>query len=318
MLAEDRRYVLYRNDKLKINMAKTIRDKCNRLWKEQHQLQEVDLWSYEKVEAVKVKHAQQMANLEKRSCSRDSILDLVPTNVEELLKYDLLLSFSIRFGMSGGDVAVTSAGETYFGRNKKTIEDFLCDFEMRRGIPRAARASLVTEEVTAIVEERWLTFLQQKEAFYKEIIRTNVQVYLELDKKLKSAHIAYNEENAQFLRLPSSDDLQPLILENILREESPLDIFWLKENIQRETQDLEFSLWKNSEDNNNSRGQRKILDKKMVANAKWRQVSDHYLSQIRFYEAGFSAVMHASVADVVFKSINTKYRIRLLLKAYMK
>ncbi|KAG1339976.1 hypothetical protein G6F61_014916 [Rhizopus arrhizus] len=53
----------------------------------------------------------------------------------------------------------------------------------------------------------------------------------------------------------------------------------------------------NSEDNNNSRGRRRILDKKMVANARWRQVSDHYLSQIRFYEAGFSSVMHASVAE---------------------
>ena len=60
---------------------------------------------------------------------------------------------------------------------------------MRRGILRAARASLITEEVTAIVEGRWLTFLQQKEALYKEIVRTNVQVYLELDKKLKSGHI---------------------------------------------------------------------------------------------------------------------------------
>ncbi|KAG1437137.1 hypothetical protein G6F56_013252 [Rhizopus delemar] len=194
MLAENRRYVLYmavvyRNNKLKMNMAKTIRDKCARLWKEQHQLQEVDSWTYEKVEAVKAKHAQQVASLEKRSCSRDSILELVPTNVEELLKYDLLLSVYIRFGMPDGDVVVTSSGETYFGRNKKMIEEYLSNYEMRHGIPRAARASLITEEVTAIVEGRWLTFLRQKEALYKEIVRTNVQVYLELDEKLKSGHI---------------------------------------------------------------------------------------------------------------------------------
>ncbi|KAG1444389.1 hypothetical protein G6F56_010318 [Rhizopus delemar] len=103
MLAGNRRYVLYmavmyRNNKLKMNMAKTILDKCARLWKEQRQLQEVDSWCYEKLEAVKAKHAQQVASLEKRSCSRDSILELVPTNVEELLKYDLLLSVYIRFG----------------------------------------------------------------------------------------------------------------------------------------------------------------------------------------------------------------------------
>ncbi|KAG1442021.1 hypothetical protein G6F56_011233 [Rhizopus delemar] len=34
-----------------------------------------------------------------------------------------------------------------------------------------------------------------------------------------------------------------------------------------------------------------------AANARWRQVSDRYLYQIRFYEAGFSAVMHESVAE---------------------
>ncbi|KAG1473610.1 hypothetical protein G6F56_000858 [Rhizopus delemar] len=221
ILAENRRYVLYmavmyRNNKLKMNMAKTIRDKCTRLWKEQHQLQEVDSWAHEEVEAVKAKHAQQVASLEKRSCSRDSILELVPTNVEELLKYDLLLSVYIRFGNYG----------------------------MKRGIPRAARASLITEEVTAIVEGRWLTFLQQKEALYKEIVPTNVQVYLELDERLKSGHIgnrmseqiiesmgkqkkqvetavkAYNEENAQFLRLPSSGNLQLFILQNILKGNS--------------------------------------------------------------------------------------------------
>ncbi|CAO3661145.1 unnamed protein product [Rhizopus stolonifer] len=197
--------------------------------------------------------------------------------------------------------------------------------------------------------------MKQKEVVFKEIVRFNVQAYFDLDLKLKSGHIggcffvdelypqqdertdfrineevetafkAYNEENAQFLRLPSSGDLQPLILEDVLREDNPLweinwskdvsmwlrwrslkeeqsllkrDIFWLKENIQREKQDLEFSLWMNSENDVRSKGLRRIVDKKLKANARWRQVSDHYLSQIRFYKAGFSAVMHAPTTEM--------------------
>ncbi|CAO3698651.1 unnamed protein product [Rhizopus stolonifer] len=211
------------------------------------------------------------------------------------------------------------------------IEDFLCDYEARNNIVRDNRPFLVSVEATTVIEGRRLSFMKQKEVVFKEIARFNVQAYFDLDLKFKSGHIggcffvdelypqqdertdfrineevetavkAYNEENAPFLRLPSSGDLQPLILEDVLREDNPLwEINWSKDVSMwlRENSKSCFSLWMNSENDVRSKGLRRIVDKKLKANARWRQVSDHYLSQIRFYEAGFSAVMHAPTTEM--------------------
>ncbi|KAG1468546.1 hypothetical protein G6F56_003771 [Rhizopus delemar] len=323
MLAENRKYVLYRNNAIKTNMAKAIYEKCNRLWKEQQRLKEVDAWSQDKLKEVAEKHNQHVNSVRRCGCLRESILDLVPANVEERIKYDLLLSVYIRFEMMGGNVVIGTTDEMYHGRNKRMIDEYLRNYELRNNIPRANRPFLITEEVTAIVEERWLLFLKQKEELFREIVRINVQIYMDNAEKLKSSHVgnrmsgkileamrkqkkqvetaikAYNEENGQFLCLPASGNLAPLILHDVLKKESPLrdvewskdvamwlrwrclndepallkrDVFWLRENIFHEQRSIKQVRCSIPGDDCESRGHQRILDEKLKANAKWRQV----------------------------------------------
>ncbi|RCH83946.1 hypothetical protein CU098_006385, partial [Rhizopus stolonifer] len=328
MLAENRKYVLYmavmyRNNAIKTNMAKVIYEKCNRLWKEQQRLKEVDAWSQDKLKEVAEKHNQHVNSVRRCGCLRESILDLVPANVEERIKYDLLLSVYIRFEMMGGNVVIGTTDEMYHGRNKRMIDEYLRNYELRNNIPRANRPFLITEEVTAIVEERWLLFLKQKEELFREIVRINVQIYMDNAEKLKSSHVgnrmsgkileamrkqkkqvetaikAYNEENGQFLCLPASGNLAPLILHDVLKKESPLrdvewskdvamwlrwrclndepallkrDVFWLRENIFHEQRSIKQVRCSIPGDDCESRGHQRILDEKLKANAKWRQV----------------------------------------------
>lgn len=194
MLAENRKYVLYmavmyRNNAIKTNMAKVIYEKCNRLWKEQQRLKEVDTWSQDKLKEVADKYTQHVSSIRRCGCSRESILDFVPANVEERIKYDLLLSVYIRFEMMGGNVVIGTTGEMYHGRNKRMIDEYLRNYELRNNISQANRPFLITEEVTTIVEEHWPLFLKQKEELFREIVRIIVQMYMDFAEKLKSSHI---------------------------------------------------------------------------------------------------------------------------------
>ncbi|CAO3689289.1 unnamed protein product [Rhizopus stolonifer] len=100
--------------------------------------------------------------------------------------------------MMGGDVVIGTTGEMYHGSNKRMIDEYLRDYESRNNFLRVNRSFLITEEATTIVEERWLVFIKQKEELFREIVRINVQMYMDLSEKLKSDHIG-NRMSGQIL-----------------------------------------------------------------------------------------------------------------------
>lgn len=82
-------------------LAKVIYEKCNRLWKEQQRLKEVDTWSQDKLKEVADKYTQHVSSIRRCGCSRESILDFVPASnmicssafTSDLSKYDSIVIF---------------------------------------------------------------------------------------------------------------------------------------------------------------------------------------------------------------------------------
>lgn len=86
-------------------------------------------------------------------------------------------------------VVVGTTGLMYFRQELSEIGSYLDRIERKYGMIRSLRPAVITFEDVNTVESEWVSFLKRKESLFRDILRSNVQAYFDLEYKMKSGHI---------------------------------------------------------------------------------------------------------------------------------